>query len=90
MEDVLCITCGKNFKTKVQLTNGEFVETLHSTLRIHEENHGYKTVRKLGTKSHLKKAHDSLVSFNSLKAGFSPARDLVLRKSSPHCQTPGR
>ena len=29
-------------------TNGEFVETLHSTLRLHEEHHGFKVVRKLG------------------------------------------
>ena len=65
-------------------TNGEFVETLHSSLRIHEESHGYKVVRKLGTPNHLKKAKRSLVSFNSTRAGFSPARDLTLRrKSSP-------
>ena len=36
-------------------TNGEFVETLHSSLRIHEEKHGFKIVRKLGTATHFKK-----------------------------------
>ena len=76
--------------TTMKDTNGEFVETLHSTLRIHEENHGYKIVRRLGTKSHLKKAHESLVSFNSIKAGFSPAHDFILKNFTPHCQTPGR
>ena len=64
-------------------TNGEFVETLHKTLRLHEEHHGFKVVRKLGSKNHLKKALASHVSLNSLKAGFSPARDLMLRTPSP-------
>ena len=63
-------------------TNGEFVETLHSSLRIHEEKHGFKIVRKLGTTTHLKKSKSSLVSFNSKRAGFSPAWDLTLRKKS--------
>ena len=63
-------------------TNGEFVETLHSSLRIHEEKHGFKIVRKLGTATHLKKSKNSLVSFNSKRAGFSPAWDLTLRKKS--------
>ena len=76
--------------TTMRDTNGEFVENLHSSLRTHEENHGYKVVRRLGTSSHLKLAHESLVTFNSLKAGHSPAHELMLRKSSPHCQTPGR
>ena len=66
-------------------TNGEFVETLHSSLRIHEESHGFKVVKKLGTPTHLKKAKRSLMSLKSTKAGFSPARDLTLRRqSSPH------
>ena len=66
-------------------TNGEFVETLHSTLRVHEENHGFKIVRKLGSNGHLKKALASHVSHthNSLRGGFSPARDFVLRTPSP-------
>ena len=40
-------------------TNGEFVETLHSSLRIHEEKHGFKIVRKLGTATHFKKSKNS-------------------------------
>ena len=30
--------------TTMRDTNGEYVETLQSSLRIHEENHGYKVV----------------------------------------------
>ena len=30
--------------------------TFHSTLRIHEEHHDFKVVRRLGTQGHLKKA----------------------------------
>ena len=71
--------------TTMRETNGEFVETLHSSLRIHEESHGFKVIRKLGTPSHLQKAKRSLVPFNSTRAGFLPAKDLTLRrKSSPH------
>ena len=33
-------------------TNGEFTETCHSTLRISEERHGLKIVRKVGTPIH--------------------------------------
>ena len=63
-------------------TNGEFVETLHRSLHIHEEKHGFKIVRKLGTATHFKKSKNFLVSFNSKRAGFSPAWDLTLRKKS--------
>ncbi len=69
--------------TTTRDTNGEFVETLHSTLRLHEEHHGFKVVRRLGSKIHLKKALSSHVSHKSLRAGFSPARDLMLRTQSP-------
>ena len=62
--------------TTMRDTNGEFVETLHSTLRLHEEHHGFKVVRRLGSKIHLKKALSPHVSHNSLRAGFSPARAL--------------
>ena len=71
--------------TTMRDTNGEFVETLHSSLHIHEENHGYKVVRKLGSQTHLKKSKKSLITFNSKRARFSPASDLTLRKTpSPY------
>ena len=69
--------------TTMRDTNGEFVETLHSTLRLHEEHHGFKVVRRFGSNIHLKKALSSHVSHKSLRAGFSPARDLMLRTPSP-------
>ena len=76
-----------HFKTYFELTNTsmrdtnvEFVETLHSSLRVHEESHGFKIVRKLGTATHLRRAKQSLVTFNSKRAGFSPPRDLTLRE----------
>ena len=70
--------------TTMKDTNGEFVETLHSTLRKHEENHGFKVVRRLGSPSHLKNSLASHVSHNSLRAGFVPSRDFGIRTPSPH------
>ena len=64
----------------MQDTNGEYVETLHSSLRVHEETHGYKVKRKMGTPIHLNKAKKSITSFNSVRAGFSPAHELTLRR----------
>ena len=61
---------------------------LNMTLKvlvILSENHGYKVVRKLGSQTHLKKSKKSLITFNSKRAGFSPASDLTLRKTpSPY------
>ena len=75
---------GKTFKD----TNGEFVESLHNSLRLHEESHRMKVVRKLGTPGHMKISQASLASFNVKKAGFSPAQSFSLRqKSSPQCLT---
>ena len=75
---------GKTFKD----TNGEFVESLHNSLRLHEESHRMKVVRKLGTPGHMKISQASLAPFNVKKAGFSPAQSFSLRqKSSPQCLT---
>ena len=69
-----CKECGKVLKTKNQMDNH-----LHS----HEKCFALAVTKKFP--NHLKKAKRSLVSFNSTRAGFSPARDLTLRrKSSPH------
>ena len=65
----------------MQDTNGEYVETLHSSLRVHEETHGYKVKRRLGIPVHPEKAKKSLTSFKSVRAGFSPAHELTLRKT---------
>ena len=48
----------------MQDINGEYVETLHSSLRVHEETHGYKVKREMGNPVHLNKAKKSLTSFN--------------------------
>ena len=76
---------GKTFRD----TNGEFIETVHSSLRIHEESHGYKVVKQIGSPGHLKKSQQSITSFNSLRAGFCSPKDFTLRrKSSPHSSSP--
>ena len=59
---------GTNFSN----TNGEFGETLHSTLEKHEQNHGYSVKRKKGTPHHLGSAHKSISHINAEKMG-SPA-----------------
>ena len=51
-------------------------QALHNTLRIHENVHRYKVVRKIGT--------ESLSHLNVRMAGFSPSEDFTLRRSSPH------
>ena len=79
------LSTGKTFRD----TNGEFVETVHSSLRIHEESHGYKVVKQIGSPGHLKKSQQSITSFNSLRAGFCSPKDFTLRrKSSPHSSSP--
>ena len=74
-------TMGKTFKD----TNGEFVESLHNSLRRHEEIHKFKVVNKLGSAGHIKKSLGSISTFNTMKAGFIPATEFTIRrKSSPH------
>ena len=69
-------TSGKNFR----LTNGEFNESCHSTLRQSEEMHNFKVKRKLGTPMHQQKIWLSVVLFNFKRAGhMTPLR---LRKMS--------
>ena len=68
----------------MKFTNGEFVETIHSTLRKHEEKHGLKIVKKIGSPAHRVKSLNSISSINALNSGFSPARSFMIRtKSSP-------
>ena len=65
---------GENFKE----TNGESVETVHSSIKKHEEKKGFVNKIKLGTTHHLKRAHQSISSFNALKMGSTPPRDIVI------------
>ena len=62
-------------------TNGEYVESAHSTLKNHEKRSSFAIVTKLGTKIHHMKSLQSISSFNSKKAGFTPSREFKLRKS---------
>ena len=55
-------------------TNGEYVEALHNTLRIHEDVHGYKVVRKIGTPGHVQKSQKSLSHLNVRMAGARAGR----------------
>ena len=63
-------------------TNGEYTETCHSTLRISEETHGLKVVRKIGTPIHQYRSLKSLTMYNSKRAGKNtPIR--LRKKSTP-------
>ena len=63
-------------------TNGEYTETCHSTLRISEETHGLKVVRKIGTPINQYRSLKSLTMYNSKRAGKNtPLR--LLKKSTP-------
>ena len=64
----------------MKFTNGEFVETVHQTLKRHENVHAYTTVRKMGTPKHVERSKNTLTTFNSKRAGFSPASEMTLRK----------
>ena len=64
----------------MKMTNGEFVETCHSSLRQSEERHGLKVKRKIGTLMHMPKSWQSLTLYNSKQAGHvTPLRlNLIL------------
>ena len=66
-------------------TNGEFTEACQSSLRISEETHGLKVVRKLGTPVHQQRSFQSLTFYNSKSEGYSTPFRLRKRSlSSPH------
>ena len=67
---------GKNLKN----TNGEFGETVHSTLKKFELGRGFKVSRKLATDHHLLKAHQSISTFNALKMGGTPPSKMAIRR----------
>ena len=53
-------------------TNGEYLESAHSSLRISEERHGLKMVRKIGTPRHGAMSERSLIFYNSKRAKMAP------------------
>jgi hypothetical protein len=71
-------TKGKNFKD----TNGEFGETLHYTLKKHEQDHGYSVKRKKGTPHHRGKAFMNISHFNATKMGSPATKKMRLGHSS--------
>ena len=81
----------KNNGTNFRITNGEFFEAAHYSKKKHEVDHGYVVKKKQGTKHHLLKSLQSLSSYNSIRIGSTPPRDLTLRKRrtpSPSPSTP--
>ena len=72
----------------MKYTNGEFVETVHSTLRKFEEVHCKKTVRKMGTPIHVQRSLQTLSTFNSARAGFTPPSEMTIRKSNTKIYSP--
>ena len=80
----------KSGKT-MKMTNGEFVETCHSSIRQSEERHGFKVKKKLRTPIHMQKSWQSLVLYNSKRAGHvTPLRlkKKSLSTSSSHTPQP--
>jgi hypothetical protein len=69
-------------------TNGEFVESSHSSLKIEEQNHGFRVCRKLESDIHQQKSWQSLVWHNSKRAGFSPASNFRIKKANPPSTAP--
>ena len=79
-EELKCKQCPKILLGK---------KNLAAHMDSHEESHGYKVVKQIGTPEHLKKNQQSITSFNSLRAGFCSPKDFTLRrKSSPHYSSP--
>ena len=64
-------------------TNGEGLETAHSSLRISEERHGLKIVRKIGTPIHGSLSKKSLVFYNSKRAKMNLPLRKLFNTSSP-------
>ena len=54
----------------VRVTSGEYIESVHSSLRRLEEIHGLHTETKLGTESHKKRLLKSSCLFNFKNEGF--------------------
>ena len=60
---------GQNFRE----TNGENLESSHSSLRLHEERHKFHAQRKIGSPLHGELSNRSLVFYNSKRARMTPA-----------------
>ena len=54
--------------------DGEFGETLHYTLKKHEQDHGYSVKRKTGTPHHRGKAFQNIIHFKGSKMGSTATK----------------
>ena len=72
----------KKIGEKIKYINGEFGETLHYTLKKHEQAHNYGVKRKKGTPHHLGKAHKSISHINTTKMGSPATKKVKLGHSS--------
>ena len=53
------------------------------SLKRHENVHGFSIVRRKGTPVHVQRSKNSLTTYNSARAGYSPAGLMTLRKITP-------
>ena len=75
---------GKNFKD----TNGEFGETLHSTLKNFEARKGFTIKRKVGDDRAVITGHQSISTINALHMGSFRAQDMTLRSPASSPRSP--
>ena len=75
---------GKNFKD----TNGEFGETLHSTLKNFEARKGFTITRKIGDDRAVITGHQSISTINALHMGSFRAQDMTLRSPASSPRSP--
>jgi hypothetical protein len=67
-------------KKTFKFTNGEFMESIHSTVKRAEMQHGLKVTRHLGSPMHIEKSLKSIVWHNSRRVGFLKSESFRLRK----------
>ena len=75
---------GKNFKD----TNGEFGETLHSTLKNFEARKGFTIKRRIGDDRAVITGHQSISTINALHMGSFRAKDMTLRSPASSLRSP--
>ena len=68
--------------TTFRYTNGEFVESMHSTIRKEEQAHNFRVTRILASDIHQRMSLKSLVWSNSRRSGLTPASKLSIRHHS--------
>ena len=66
----------------MKYTNGEFMESLHSTLRVSEENHNFKVKRNLGSQIHLQKSLQSISWHNSKRIEYISSKQLKIKEKT--------